>query len=185
MKKLIFKFSFCIILFIAFSQNRTTAKPILKDRDTAISVAIRNDPFFNRNTIQPIANKIEQTVVVHVTFNNNYCGGARPSEEMLNQYKSKFPLSLSCLILRSQSKEKTEIKVTTDKNGNFKVHLLPGHYSYFMTEKYNRNMGSPFDSQCIIWLQREFGEIEIKKGKFKGYVMNYSFGCNPCEPPRP
>lgn len=122
-------------------------------------------------------------IKVEVFFCNSYCGGARPTEEILEYYKKEYVFSNSTFILKKENADK-QIKVTTDSNGVFKCSLLPGKYNYYMTKEFNKNIQANFNSSCDIWLSQNFGQIEILPGT-KTYKMVYLFGCNPCLPPRP
>lgn len=123
------------------------------------------------------------SITAKVYFCNTYCGGMMMTEEIQNKFKKEYVLSYSTIILKKDS-SKTEIKVTTDSSGAFKACLAPGKYYYYMTSQYNKKISANFNSDCDIWLSRNFGEVEISP-KTKKYKIVYYFGCNPCEPPRP
>ncbi len=65
------------------------------------------------------------SIKAEVFFCNSYCGGARPTEEILEKYKKEYVFSNSNLILKKENSGK-QIKVKTDSNGVFKCSLLPG-----------------------------------------------------------
>jgi hypothetical protein len=125
----------------------------------------------------------KKSVIVNVTFCNSYCGGAKPTENILEQYKKEYIFSNSSFILKKDSTNK-QIKVTTNSKGVFTTALAPGKYNYYMTNQFNKKAGSTFNPDCDIWLNRSFGQIEILP-QTKKYKIVYNFGCNPCEPLRP
>jgi hypothetical protein len=124
-----------------------------------------------------------QKVTVCVVFKNTYCGGAAPSESILEQYKTEYPLKNSTILLQSASGK--NIKIRTNSKGYFKTKLRPGTYSCFMTDKYDKNLGFEFNSSCEEWLKMSFGQITIVSGQRDGYKILYEYGCNPCGPKRP
>lgn len=128
--------------------------------------------------------KPQKAISGKATFSNGYCGGVRPSDEMLKEAQKERPLTYTTVLLKNV-KTKKEHKITTDNTGKFKAELDLGSYDYFMTEKYNKNMGASFRSSCDVWMKRCFGRIKVTEGKEKGYNLYFGFGCNPCEPPRP
>lgn len=67
-----------------------------------------------------------------VTHSNSYCGGARPTDEMLKQITAPKPTSNATFYVRKgiQNDPGMEIFQTfkTDENGNFRFELPPGDY---------------------------------------------------------
>ncbi len=137
----------------------------------------------NIKTANPEEINKTQKVTVCVMFRNTYCGGAAPSESILEQYKTEYPLKNSKILLQSASGK--TIKICTNSKGYFKTKLRPGTYSYFMTDKYDKNLGFEFNSSCEAWLKMSFGQITIVSGQRDGYKILYEYGCNPCGPKRP
>ena len=168
-------------LFCCSNQQKGVIEEIKKQEDVPLHDTIKpkNDSVMNEVKVQKF------NVSGHVIFTNSYCGGARPSDEMLESYETEYPLTNSTILLKQAEQKGKSIKITTDKKGNFQANLNPGTYDYFMTEKYSKNMGASFSSSCDVWLKRCFGQIKITEKKGKGYKLFFGFGCNPCEPPRP
>lgn len=119
-----------------------------------------------------------------VTFANHYCGGAPPSDEIIEAHKTQFKMSNSTIMLKN-TKTKKSFMITTDNQGKFVSEIEPGIYDYYMTKSYNKSMGASFNASCPRWLNTCFGQINIKEGKTEGYKIVFEFLCNPCEPPRP
>lgn len=124
-----------------------------------------------------------QKVTVCVVFKNTYCGGAAPSESILEQYKTEYPLKNSTIMLQSAGGK--TIKIRTNSKGYFKTKLRAGTYNYFMTDKFDKNLEFDFNPECDVWLNRSFGQITIIKGQANGYKILFDYGCNPCAPKRP
>ena len=141
-----------------------------KSNDTIKKAIVKEEP------------KKQENVSGSVTFSNKYCGGAWPSDEILEGYKTQYPLRNSTILLKSKNQKDNTIKITTDRKGNFNLPLDAGTYDYFMTESFNQEMNCAFTSSCKKWLNQCFGQIKIKEGKNSGYKIIFDFGCNPCEP---
>ncbi len=124
-----------------------------------------------------------QKVTVCVKFRNTYCGGAAPSESILEQYKAEYHLKNTTILLQSASGK--TIKIRTNSKGYFKTKLRPGTYNYYMTDKYDKNLGFEFNSSCDEWLKRSFGQITIVAGQKEDYKILFEYGCNPCAPSKP
>ena len=118
-----------------------------------------------------------------VVFSNSYCGGVMLPNDMQEGFKKTYPFPNSTFIL--EGKDLVKHTITTDNSGCFKAYLPAGTYNLYMTDKYSKTAGSNFNSSCEKWLERDFGTIEIKSSQATGYELHYTFGCNPCEPPRP
>ena len=118
----------------------------------------------------------QQKVKVFVTYTNSYCGGARPTEEILAKYNTPRKLAKFKIKLVGQ---KTEI-VTTDSIGYFIKKLKLGKYSIFLTEEKSTNTATNYDPGCSKMLSLMYGELQIQKKK-TNYVVNLYFPCNPCQ----
>ncbi len=120
----------------------------------------------------------QQKVKVHVQFTNAYCGGARPSQEVLDRLNRAKDLEHTQLRLIY----KGETKVKTNEFGHFKARLRPGTYHIYIGNE--KASDSNFDPTCAKMLEMSFGELVIEKGK-DFYEVTIKIGCNPCLPPRP
>lgn len=118
----------------------------------------------------------QQKVKVFVSYTNCYCGGARPTEEILAKYNTPRKLAKFKIKLVGQ---KTEL-VTTDTAGYFIKKLKPGKYSIFLTEEKNKNISINYEPSCSKMLTMNYGELNIQK-KTSNYVVNLYFPCNPCQ----
>lgn len=154
-------------------QNQTAGKAVISLHTETGNNYINNDV------------KAGKVIKVSVMFKNTYCGGAAPSQSILDQYKTEYPLTNTTILLQDTSGNGKTIKIRTNSKGVFKTKLCAGTYNYFMTEKYNKNLGFDFNSSCDEWLKRSFGQITIVAGQKDGYKILFDYGCNPCAPKRP
>jgi hypothetical protein len=118
-------------------------------------------------------------------FKQRYCGGARPSEELLAMLDSLRTLPNTTVYLARQRGGKLLYKLTSDAKGNFKKRMRAGKYYVYMTKKYEPGLLTNFNPNCEEWMKSIFGEVEIINGGKKLYNINLHFDCDPCSPPRP
>jgi len=119
----------------------------------------------------------QQKVKVRVTYTNSYCGGARPTDEVLQKYNAPQPLSDYKIKLLCKKNN----VVKTDSSGSFIHKLNVGKYLIFLTEEKNKTLFLNYSSDCIKMTQTPYGELIVEKGKTE-YLVNLHFPCNPCEP---
>ncbi len=117
-----------------------------------------------------------------VWFVNQYTGGIKPSEEVLEQFKTKYIFANSTFVLKSNSNDSVSYTLVTDDKGAFNIEVVPDTYSFFMTPNFDKSKQAQFDETCAKWLSARFGELEVTKNKLTGYELVYNFGRNPCEP---
>lgn len=174
----IFHLAIIFFCFAIYCNGQTSASlPNQMAKKAVLSINIQTE-----NTVE--INKT-QKVTVSVMFKNTYCGGASPSQSILEQYKAEYPLKTSTIILQDTSESGKTIKIRTNSKGYFKTKLRPGTYNYFMTDKYDKTLVFDFNPSCDVWLNRSFGQITIVKGQTDGYKILFDYGCNPCAPKRP
>lgn len=122
----------------------------------------------------------QQKVKIHVTFTNQYCGGAAPTDEILESYNK--PQNLSDFIILIEGKK--HFKVKTDSTGTVKVALKAGIYKVYLTKKTNEKLYTNYNPGCEKMLHNPYGKLQIESVK-KEYELNLHFSCNPCELPKP
>lgn len=160
-------------ILVSEPNNTSIGNQLRSEKDTLLVSGVHTD--LNSNTV----------VSGKVVFMNSYCGGAWPSQEILDSYQQEYPLK-NCTIKLTEDKNKSKsILITTDNNGLFHAELKPGVYNCFMTNKIGKAMRSSFDPSCKIWLASCFGQCKITEKQKKVYKIVFQFGCNPCLPPRP
>lgn len=116
-------------------------------------------------------------VQVFVSYTNSYCGGARPTEQILTKYNT--PAKLANFKIKLAGKK--SYLLTTDSAGFFTHKIKPGKYSVYLTEEKNQNLFINYDPSCPKMLKTAFAELIIEKAK-KQYSVNLYFPCNPCVP---
>ena len=120
-------------------------------------------------------------------FTSSYCGGARPTQEILKQYATPKILPNTTLHLHEiLDTSKTNYTLVTDKNGKFTSCMPPGTYNVYITDKYDTNALPDFDPECKEWLEQALTQIEIKDDIPTNTEVNLKlfFHCNPCQIPR-
>jgi hypothetical protein len=174
----IFHLAIIFFCFAIYSSGQTASS----FRNPIAEKAIVSNNIQTENTVE--INKARK-VTVSVVFKNTYCGGAAPSQTILEQYKAEYPLKNSTILLQDTSGNGKTIKIRTNSKGYFKIKLRPGTYNFFMTKKYDKTLVFDFNPSCDVWLNRSFGQITIIEGQTDGYKILFDYGCNPCAPKRP
>src|ERR1035437_9812010 len=118
----------------------------------------------------------QQKVKIHVTFTNQYCGGARPNPEIETKYNTPKDFHDVHVILNG----KMHCKVKTDSLGYFSASLKSGKYQIYLTKLKNEAHFTNYNPACKQMLQVRYGELFIEKGKTE-YEINLHFPCNTCE----
>ena len=83
-----------------------------------------------------------------ITHTRTYCGGAAPSEQLLDEYRTPTPLSGLILSIKQGPKNSMDkpiiAEVITDEKGMFKTSLPPGEYILLIPSQTDRTI---FNSQ--------------------------------------
>jgi len=127
-----------------------------------------------------------------VTETSDYCGGARPPEELIEQLKTPKPLADKVLIIKSgknNSLTKSIQKTKTDPYGNFTLVLKAGTYCIVDEEK-SKKFASKNDDENYEWdndcLKKNWGHCDyllvIGKDKVNNIEINYHNHCNYRQP---
>jgi hypothetical protein len=81
------------------------------------------------------------TVTGHILVKGSYCGGAAPSQEILDRANAPQPFANQSFLIRNGKMNALGTamvtRVMTDANGDFKVDLTPGTYCMVLAEKEN------------------------------------------------
>jgi hypothetical protein len=129
------------------------------------------------------------TITGKVTTTADYCGGARPSEEMLEQLRTPKPAIRRTIYIKygSVNTENTRLikKVMTDSNGLFTVKLKKGYTYQFLEEWQCLNFKMPQQTQWVKWDEKCFREryatpnyvLNTKKTKQNIITFNYHQPC--------
>jgi hypothetical protein len=139
----------------------------------------------------------KQKIVGVYTESYAYCGGARPSQEILDNAEKAIPTANKILYLKKGSsnivKQKIVFKVITDANGQFSFLLSPGKYcivgsdkidtKYFqlLSTKYARDSKTykAIDKKCLInWLAEPLYGFEVKTSNNDTIKIHYTKPCD-------
>lgn len=129
------------------------------------------------------------TITAKITVTSDYCGGARPSDEMLEQLRTPKPAIRRAIYIKygSVNTEKTRLikKVLTDSNGMFTIQLKKGYTYQFLEEWQCQNFKIPQATQWVKWDEKCFREryatpnyvLNTKKSKQNLITFNYHQPC--------
>jgi hypothetical protein len=106
---------------------------------------------------------------------NSYCGGAKPSEEMLEQIQKPVPYANKVFYVRKGKVNSTKAEViasfTTDVNGEFSFMITPGTYSIIQEKQLKALKSSDLqskdhqvvDAKCMKeWWTKPYYVLEVK-----------------------
>ncbi|MDO9000282.1 hypothetical protein [Sediminibacterium sp.] len=113
----------------------------------------------------------KKLISIPITYTQPYCGGARPSEEILAEAAKPKPYSNKTIIIVSQKGKVDSLK--TDATGVLKTNLKVGTYKLFEPWRYYKKADagmkvSDFDLTCLKteWM-KEIKELTITKTETK------------------
>lgn len=149
----------------------------------------------NNNAEQPEGKTYK--VTGQVMYTKAYCGGAAPSEEMLEQYRTPMPLADLKLHVRKGSSntlgQSPVQTVQTDGEGRFTFTLPPGEYCLITDDRLKKpdpNSFKPGAQQIDIacsdaWIVKCDHTFVIKDADLKDIALNFHRRCflqtfNPC-----
>ena len=130
-----------------------------------------------------------------------YCGGAKPTPEIMEQIQTPKPIPNTTFYIRNDSVNDIDkpifLEFTTDSLGNFSIELPPGKYSIVNSEKKNAvytdelkkkyqketdNYGK-IDMECIKeWLKTPDSVLKVKNS-VSNFTVTYYDHCSwyvPC-----
>lgn len=130
-------------------------------------------------------------VTVSGVFSEEYCGGAPPTDEMVEEMEKEKPFTNQELHIYTIGLGEGEyFKVKTGSDGTFKKRLAPGSYFIYTMNKesYDKLIESTTDKHIKECLRAHFiapiSSFDVVKGETETEFF-YRKMCNPCEPPRP
>lgn len=134
-------------------------------------------------------------VLIKLTQTASYCGGARPSEEMLNEMRSEKPLAGEEIFIRSGTANNPEDKILTqgksDSNGVVALKLPKGNFYMVFGNKKNRDFSdeliktyevksenySAINKACLEeWLKQPELLMEVKE-QGDSFKVNWNQPC--------
>ena len=114
-----------------------------------------------------------------VLFTSTYCGGARPTEEILAEKATPKLLYTSTLKFRNHFTGK-EYFIKTNADGIGSAEMEEGKFDVFLTKDINSGLATGFDSKCSQWLDQSLLTVKVLAGG-KMQDVNIHFVCNPCD----
>ena len=115
-----------------------------------------------------------RTVSGNVQQTSSYCGGARPTDEMLKQFATPVAFPNKKFYIRCGKKNTAKGKIvktfTTDQNGFFSIELKPGTYSIILEEQLKKikavdyiNQNQQLDTNCVKdWWKKPYYLLVVK-----------------------
>lgn len=134
------------------------------------------------------------TVSGTITQTSDYCGGAAPSEAMLQMLRTPQALEGKKIFVRkgnvNNASKKVLAETVSDANGNFKLELPAGVYCIVFEDK-STDFKSPQNDKHNTWdeacLKAKYAKCEytftLKSKSLSGVKINYHKHCsfrNPC-----
>jgi hypothetical protein len=114
-----------------------------------------------------------------VLFTSTYCGGARPSEEILAEKATPKVLSLSWVKFKNHFTGK-EYVLQTNAEGIAETEMEEGKYDVFFTKDINPKLSTGFDPKCSLWQNQLLLTVKVTSSG-KTQDVNVHFVCNPCD----
>lgn len=130
------------------------------------------------------------TVSGQVKISASYCGGAAPSEEMLEELKRERPYIGKTFYVRvgrvNDLKKAIVLKFKTDSSGKFSLKLSPGTYCIIQAEqvnalnykKYSSTSSLTIDKACLSeWWKKPYRVLEVKDKAISGLHFSFQKRC--------
>ena len=116
-------------------------------------------------------------VEFHFTYIRQYCGGARPNEEILKEMQTPKALTSSEVTLKNHFNGQSYTCVI-GADGSAGMTLPEGKYDVYLTRKVNTVTG--FDPKCTQWLNKVMTTVKVTRD-VKTRDVQLEFECNPCD----
>jgi hypothetical protein len=135
-------------------------------------------------------------IEIRITRTSAYCGGARPSPEVMTDLQTPKPFPRKKLYLKKGEKNtfttKIFMELTSDSAGKVNCQLQPG--KYFIVDEFKKDTGyynrlkkrysaltpnySPIDKLCLKnWYEQPDLVFELKEGEVKDLTINFHKNC--------
>lgn len=122
----------------------------------------------------------EKKTTVTMNYISAYCGGARPTEEILQELQTPRPLA-NCWIMfvhENNMAMKGPLAKTNEK-GEALLNLKPGKYKIFLASNKMNEAKLPFNKKCKAIYKMAVGEFEYTGSDGSASVK---IPCDPCDP---
>jgi hypothetical protein len=117
-------------------------------------------------------------VKVGVTFTRAYCGGAKPTQEILDELNQERPLA-NCKLVFFSTTTKKKYTVRTNENGQAVLKkFIPGTYKVFIASNRKNKATLPFNKACTKLSKISLTEATVKTD---GDKVNLRIPCDPCD----
>lgn len=126
----------------------------------------------------------------YVSLTGSYCGGAAPSEEMLEALSKPYAYIGKVFYVRkgktNDLKQPIILKFKTDSSGKFSFKLPPGNYCIIQEEqknsfgkmKYPKASNITVDKTCLFdWWKKPYYILEIKDKAITGLDFKFTKRC--------
>lgn len=112
-------------------------------------------------------------------YTTSYCGGAKPTEEIVQQHAALRLLTNSNLKLKNHFTGMV-FTCSTNASGEAEVALEEGKYDVYLTPNINSSLNTGFDAKCNLWLDKSLFTVKVSNnGKVQDITIH--FECNPCD----
>lgn len=166
---------------VEVEQGRDTA--VVEDKDTTPVKSNATDENKNNNKSNNTSWKQENIASGTAFYKLRYCGGARPTPEIEEQFRKEYPLASQKVKFVNVYDESDYVITATDANGRFTVGLHEGVYDYYIV--FTPGSSLPPNPDCQKYFDNAYGKIWIEAGNWSGFKLLYTFPCDPCSPPKP
>ena len=135
----------------------------------------------NSTTQYTLSGKVEQRSL--------YCGGARPTQEMVNELTKPIPYPGKTFYLKKGTTNSIQEKViesfTTDQQGHFSIKLPAGTYSIILEEqlqeidpKKYQTERQKVDTQCLVdWWKKPYAIVEVHDQNIDSLQFLFTHRC--------
>jgi hypothetical protein len=141
--------------------------------------------------VHAFKNKTSKSVTIRgaITKTSDYCGGARPSDEMIKTLHTPQPLAEKKIFIKIGTKNSSDLpiykSVTADENGNFSVVLKCGVSYIFIEDWKGAALNVPQNTQYVIWDAECFKQryatpdylLKVKNSGNPKVLINFHFPC--------
>lgn len=165
-------------------KHRTTFTILFSIVMTAsiLSCAKQKNGTSQNGTSQNEAPKDEKMdVILNITITSDYCGGAAPSDQILDQLKQQRKFSNQKFYISTIQGLQDDMKeMTTSAIGNTTVPLSQGTYYVFLPKKISAKVANKTTSQkqCDQWRNTPNGSFTVSDNNSVSFNIHKS--CDPC-----
>ncbi len=157
----------------------------------APQIAAQNNAKQPQNSVREHSKSQRQTYLIsgQVTQTSSYCGGARPSQEMLDKIAIPIAYPNKKFYIRRGKTNSLNLKFlksfNTDKDGNYTIRLPNGIYSIILEEQLKEinisnytTINQQVDTNCIKeWWSNPYYLLEVKNKNISDLDFNFHHRC--------